>query len=158
MNVLNVEMAAKPTQQRPPPAAEQFSYETLTLIHQRVGSTAEQQLRPRGPLHGRPYFRACVSIASFALPGHGKSSVGFGPYRKANPQSAEDHIRDPGRHQMSGCRNYYNYSDQQGHIGPLDVIFGGHATRPYFLCGLDLGLSLLSIIRRVRSRRKEQRT
>jgi hypothetical protein len=61
---------------------------------------------------------------------HGKSSVSFGPYRKTNPQNPEDHIGDPGRQQMSGCRNHHNYSDQQGHIGPLDAIVGGHDTRP----------------------------
>ena len=51
---------------------------------------------------------------------------------------------------MKGCRNHHNDSDQQGHIGPLDAMFGGHDTcaplshacwqlsaapriRPYFL-------------------------
>jgi hypothetical protein len=54
--------------------------------------------------------------------------VTFGPYRKTNPQNCEDHIGNPGRQQMSGCPNHENYSDHQGHIGPLDVIFGGHDT------------------------------
>ena len=56
-----------------------------------------------------------------------------GPNRKTNPQSAEDHKGDPGRQQMSGCRNHQNYSDQQGHIGPLDAIFGGHDACPLVL-------------------------
>src|SRR5258708_35742905 len=30
----------------------------------------------------------------------GKSLVGFGPYRKTNPQSTEDHKGDPGRHSL----------------------------------------------------------
>ena len=59
-----------------------------------------------------------------------KSSLAFGPYRKTNPQSAEDHKGDPGRKQMKSCGNHQNYSDQQGHIGPLDAIFGGHDTCP----------------------------
>ncbi len=57
--------------------------------------------------------------------------VTFGPYRKTNPQNCEDHIGNPGRQQMSGCRYHQNYSDHQGHIGPLDVIFGGHDTCPF---------------------------
>jgi hypothetical protein len=61
-----------------------------------------------------------------ASPASKKSSVVFGPYRKTNPQNSEDHIGDPGRQQMSGRRNHHNYRDQQGHIGLLDAIFGGH--------------------------------
>jgi len=72
-----------------------------------------------------------IATAFIALPASkGKSSVSFGPYRKTNPQSAEDHKGDPGRKQMKGCGNHQNYSDQQGHIGPLDAIFGGHDTCP----------------------------
>jgi hypothetical protein len=59
----------------------------------------------------KPCFRACVSGASLALLRHGKSSVGFGPYRKTNPQNGEDHIGDRDRQKMKGCRNHQNYSD-----------------------------------------------
>jgi hypothetical protein len=39
---------------------------------------------------------------------HGKSSMAFGRYRKTNPQNGKDHIGDPGRQQMKGCRNHHN--------------------------------------------------
>ncbi len=32
---------------------------------------------------------------------------------------------------MSGCGDHQNYCDQQGQIGPLDAIFGGHDTSPF---------------------------
>jgi len=38
--------------------------------------------------------------------------VAFGPYRKTNPQSAEDYIGNPWRQQMKGSRNHQNYPDQ----------------------------------------------
>jgi hypothetical protein len=95
----------------------------LTRIHLPI---ATQDNR----FHGR-----CVqpvlafSGASLHFPRHGKSSAGFGPHHK-HPQSAKDHKGDPGRQQMSGCRNHHNYSDRQDHVGPIDVIFGGHDTCP----------------------------
>jgi len=104
----------------------------LAVAAHRRGFFKQTRLR-RGQLHGRPCFRACVSVASSHLLRHGKSSVAFGPYRKTNPQTAEDHIGDPGRQQMSGCRNHQNYCDQQSHIGPLDGKFGGHDTCPIAL-------------------------
>jgi hypothetical protein len=53
----------------------------------------------------------CVSGASLLLLRHGKSSVAFGPYRKTNPQSAKDHMDDPGQQQVKGCRNHHHDSD-----------------------------------------------
>ena len=31
---------------------------------------------------------------------------------------------------MKGCRHHHNYCNQQGYIGPLDAISGGHDTCP----------------------------
>ena len=36
---------------------------------------------------------------------------------QTNPQSAEDHIGDPGRQHMKGCRNHHQDSDQENQVG-----------------------------------------
>src|SRR5205085_3323845 len=84
----------------------------------------------RDRLRGRPCFRACVSMASLHFLRQEKSSATSGPYGETNPQSAEDYIGDPCRQQMKGCRHHHNYCNQQGYIGPLDAISGGHDTCP----------------------------